>query len=54
MTQQQKMILACYEINLQNAKTPQMRQFVQKQINDFKASCQPKPKPTHPAWVDEF
>lgn len=54
MTANQQLVLAALEENLTRAKTPQMRQHVQEQINQFKAHCAPKPKPTRPAWVDKF
>lgn len=54
MTTNQQLVLDCLEENLVRATTPQMRQHVQEQIRQFKAHCAPKPKPTHPAWVDKF
>jgi len=54
ITPNQKLVLAALEINLSEAKTPQMRKHVQEQIDSFKAHCAPKPKPTRPAWVDKF
>jgi DNA-binding GntR family transcriptional regulator len=54
MTTNQQLILAALEANLARATTPAMRQHVQEQITTFKAHCAPKPKPTHPAWVDNF
>lgn len=53
MTKTHSDILTCLHINLANAKTQAMREFVQQQITDFTASIAPKPKITprpQPNW----
>lgn len=54
MTKNQQLVLTCLQINLENAKSPDMRKHVQDQIASFKLYCNPKPKPQRPAWLDKF
>jgi hypothetical protein len=54
MTNQQEIIIRQLEHLLAKASTDKRREAIKKQIADFRAACEPKPKPTRPKWVDEF